>query len=306
MKNIKEQKILGVHHSADLDGLMSGAIIKYWANKQKKDLTLIGWDYGQKIPDNILEYDFVIMSDISFPKDTMKKLKEHYKDNFLWYDHHERTYTEMSDLKIGGNQTKDLSAQEITFNELLGDDFKMPNIVLNLGLYDSFRHFGTDMETKIFKHQLGARLLLKDFNGVYTSFVYALNDKKYDDELNAKMIEYGDVLYKQSELDANDVLNRLGYEKEIKGKKFFVYNKDRLNIFNFLKENQIKELNEKYHGVCSWQYYPDINKFKASLYSQTNDMSIIAKEFGGGGHAGASGFQTDDVNVFINQAKNKL
>ena len=67
-----------IYHSRDLDGWMSAAIVKLWNPK----VELIGWDYGQPIPD--ISFKEVIMVDISFPKEVMVD----NKNRLTWIDHH--------------------------------------------------------------------------------------------------------------------------------------------------------------------------------------------------------------------------
>lgn len=42
-----------------------------------------------------------------------------------------------------------------------------------------------------------------------------------------------------------------------------------------------------------------IETYKKDYYILNEDGSIIAKNFGGGGHAGAAGFLTTDINLII-------
>ena len=46
-------------------------------------------------------------------------------------------------------------------------------------------------------------------------------------------------------------------------------------------------------------------QWTVSMYSDKPDIdvSVIAKNNGGGGHKGAAGFQTDDISGIINQTK---
>jgi len=75
--------------------------------------------------------------------------------------------------------------------------------------------------------------------------------------------------------------------------KFICINKERFNPINF----GIDYHKDNYDGVASF-YFDGIN-YNFSLYSDTVDCSIIAKQFGGGGHKGASGFIVKDLNQII-------
>ena len=70
-----------IYHSRDLDGWMSGAIVKL----AFPDVEFIGWDYGQPLPD-IYDEDQVIMVDVSFPRDAMVEISQ--VNGLIWIDHH--------------------------------------------------------------------------------------------------------------------------------------------------------------------------------------------------------------------------
>lgn len=73
-------KTLIVYHSKDYDGICSREIVK----KAYPDAETFGFNYGDKIPDNLDTYDQLILVDISFPPDIMKGIK----DRLIWVDHH--------------------------------------------------------------------------------------------------------------------------------------------------------------------------------------------------------------------------
>ena len=52
----------------------------------------------------------------------------------------------------------------------------------------------------------------------------------------------------------------------------------------------------------AFKYDGKIKKWVVSLYTTkiNIDVSKIAKLYGGGGHKGAAGFVSDDINLFLN------
>ena len=87
----------------------------------------------------------------------------------------------------------------------------------------------------------------------------------------------------------NDVaimINRLDNNTIDKTYKFICINKERFNPINF----GIDYHKDGYDGCACFHYAND--KWNFSLYNDNGevDCSVIAKQYGGGGHHGASGF----------------
>lgn len=168
-------KTICIYHSRDLDGWMSAAIVKRWFKENNNQnspqvriydspyvdhttvrkpeneisLTFLGWDYSDEIP-NLSEYDKVIMCDVSFPAEEMKKLKDKhmgiFNPTFIYIDHH---ISAMKNLgidnensfapKYDGIQNTNYAACELTWKYFFPKE-EMPEIVRLLGRYDCFGH----------------------------------------------------------------------------------------------------------------------------------------------------------------------
>jgi hypothetical protein len=78
-------------------------------------------------------------------------------------------------------------------------------------------------------------------------------------------------------------------------RKFVCINKERFNPINF----GIDYHKDGYDGVACFHYTN--GKWNFSLYNDNGlvDCSVIAKQFGGGGHKGAAGFVVDDLTVIL-------
>ena len=147
-----------IFHEVDLDGWMSGAIVKKWWNEMPEmksaydTIDFIGYNYGQQVPD-LKDYDRVIMCDISFPKEEMEKLFDRLEGNFVWIDHHISAINMM--FSEGERSIHPLGLQDVKFSacELTWKYFfpekPMPELVRLLGRYDCFGHKGTDEELKV-------------------------------------------------------------------------------------------------------------------------------------------------------------
>lgn len=304
-------KTLCIYHNRDLDGWCSAAIVKYYFSTDANvDLTLFGWEYGDPIPEKEIEKsDSIIMCDISFPPDKMFEIYQSGKD-FHWIDHHKSSIEavqlewnltcdfskELNGIKdelgihaCSGLRNTKYAACELTWKYFFLS--KPPNFVWWLGMYDSFRHKGTEYELDVLKFQYAARAKWKqpdDFD-----YVFDLYDSKliFDDR---KMIREGDSIYKYLCTEADQIYAN-AFPATIKGHKFAIINRERFNPINF----GIDYHKDGYEGFgCFW--YTG-KKWAWSLYNDNGkvDVSEIAKNQGGGGHTGAAGFVQDNLNLMI-------
>lgn len=309
-----------------LDGWMSAAIVKKWwidqhpegkingklikeesFNHEDADIYFLGWDYGDSIPD-LSGYDKVIMCDVSFPAEIMLKLGDKFKSNFIWVDHHISALKELDNgndgCKFEGLRFADEAACELTWAYLFPGD-KMPEIVRLLGLYDSFRHKGTDEEQKVLEFQYGARQAISNYQEAYEYLSDQIADPKC---MNVKIIKSdGVAIYKYLCTEAQQtykkafpitINERMDLQDDRNYYKFLAVNQERFNPVNF----GIDYHKDGYDGfACFW--YKD-GKWMFSLYNDNGntDCSKIAKYYGGGGHKGAAGFVADNetFNKIIN------
>jgi hypothetical protein len=311
---------LGNIHATDLE-----------YNEKGDNLSLLGWDYGDAIP-NLSSYDKVIMVDVAFPAKEMKKIhlnltgmkgyfgegRKKQPSDFVWIDHHTSAIKEMEkeypignsipiSLPFGFRDTK-FAACELTWKYFYGDDpksLKMPEIVRLLGMYDSFRHKGTDEEQKVLKFQYGARAHMSNYEECYNKLYHSLLDGACYVEVLTSILESGKAIYKylctealQTYKKAFPVEFETGFLQsgkiktllvEYKKHKFLCVNQERFNPINF----GIDYHKDGYDGfACFWL---KDGKWNWSLYNDNGkvDCSVIAKQYNGGGHRGAAGMIID-------------
>ena len=323
-------KTVCIYHSIDLDGWMSAAIVKHWfVNNQSSDyyiydfhdyekpsgevseLCFLGWNYGDPVPD-LSEYDKVIMCDISFPKEEMRKLLDSVE--LVWIDHHISAIKEnwaISEETDGLRDAK-FAACELTwmyFFPSLSSESPwdgMPEIVRLLGRYDCFGHKGTDEEQKVLEFQYGARQCISNYEDAY---VY-LNAKDFGAYSVDTILTKGKSIYQYLCTEAKQVYKN-GFEiifTEIVTPgnaaykvtyKFICFNRERFNPVNF----GIDYHKDGYDGAACFHYANGMWNF--SLYNDNGkvDCSVIAKQFGGGGHKGAAGFRLENIEGFFKRHK---
>lgn len=325
-------KTVCIYHNQDLDGWMSAAIVQHWWQKQQgsyiqegnhitnpntgeDSIDFIGYNYGEPIPD-LSDYDKVIMCDISFPKETMLELGDRLSTNFIWIDHHQRTIDETNQYLIDNlsceieglvtekNELK--AACELTWFYFFSNE-EMPEIVRLLGRYDCFGHKNTNEEKYVLEFQYGARMVISNYEDAYQWLQHSLGSSNWMHEISTPeeyIWEDGQAIYKYLCTEAKQTYKN-GFEIEFNQthfhphdgiKKFICFNKERFNPVNF----GIDYHKDGYDGAACFWYANDMWNF--SIYNDNGlvDCSVIAKQYGGGGHKGAAGFRIKNLNKVIN------
>ena len=281
-------KVIGIYHSADLDGYSSGAIIK----KAIPDAKLIGWDYGNDIPD-IPCGSRVIMSDISFPIEEMVKIGERCK--LTWIDHHissikayEEYAVEFNGVPFEAYVNTNRSACELTWMYFYHDT-NIPLSISLLGIYDSWRNDDIEYwEEKVLPFQYGMRLQCNSPENFDVNLFYGTS-------LVESIIDDGNLILGYQKTQNETQCRKASFEIEWNGLKCICLNG---GGFNSLVFDSVYNP-EKHDLMMPFQF--NGNKWTVSLYSTKEeiDCSVIAKSMGGGGHKGAAGFQIEDIMQII-------
>lgn len=282
------------YHSADLDGLCSGALIKYY----NPEVELIGIDYNQKTDDEIFSIcknaNKVFLVDFSFSIDLMKKIRD--VTEFIWIDHHKSIINEAIDK---GFYTKGLLTPTRSACELVWmfynnhSDKDMPIAIKYLGIYDSWRRNEDDWEENILPFQFGAKHYITSVDSNLWKELFESKDFMLFNDIKLKgklFLEYQREQYKQ-------IVNRFGFKCVWQEYTALCCN---ANAFNDMLFDSI--VDDSIDLKITFCQLPN-GKWKISLYSNTIDVSIIAKNNGGGGHKGAAGFMVYNINSFLGGLK---
>ena len=282
-------KRLGIYHSKDMDGFVSGAVLKH----KFPDIELVGWDYAdERIPlSKLIKYEHVIMIDVTFPLDYMVEVADHVELTVI--DHHISFKKQVDKLKkVPFNYFYDnsVSACELGWKHYFGGE--VPRCVELVGLYDTWRG-STTSEWK--KSILPFKL-----------YSYSVVSSPADVPIN----KWFDISYDPTqEIKDGKIIQR--YVRSV--------NKSVANQQSFVIDNAYG----KYKALCintnlfSSDMFDDVNtkdidlfvgftynkgKWSISLRSNSEDVDVsdIAFHRGGGGHKGAAGFQCHNFqNIFL-------
>jgi oligoribonuclease NrnB/cAMP/cGMP phosphodiesterase (DHH superfamily) len=282
------------YHSADFDGIASAAIVNYF----KPGIELHPINYGQEFPwDTLIADELVYMVDFSLqPFSDMIRLNNTV--NLVWIDHHitainERVKSDaLLNKQFKGLQLSSTAACELVWRWFSRKDAPLP--IHYIGRWDIWDHYIPEIEL----FQLGLKVLNPDPTHLFwkTVFDYALADQasinlSYSVDWVTELIANGQILLEYETQRSKRICASYGQETFFAGyrcvalngptggSKMFeaVYNKDDYDIF------------------ISYCRLPS-QKWTVSLYSTGKvDVGTLAKAHGGGGHAGAAGFQTNEL-----------
>ncbi|MCK9558273.1 MAG: DHHA1 domain-containing protein [Candidatus Cloacimonetes bacterium] len=269
-----------VFHHNDADGRCAAAIIKSWYDVSHKpqdeydDFRTVEMDYKTPVPINQIDpHDTVVIVDFSFKPDIMKTVLAKTKMGAIWCDHHKTA--EAYGYNVAGKRDfteKGLCGAELTW-QFVFPRKQIPHWLTLLGDYDSWRMEHTDECLPFYEG-------LKLFDQSPTGGVWKLLFE--EESLWQKIVEEGKAVIKYRDNYCQEMRRAFGFETTIGGQKAYA-----LNVYRF--GSQAFGSKSKKYPVCI-AFISDGKQYTVSLYSETVDVSEIAKLFGGGGHKGAAGF----------------
>lgn len=280
------------YHKIDLDGKCSAAIVR----RKYPECELIGVDYPDR-PDfeKIEPGDTIFVVDFSFEPEDMERLyttewKSNGKQSGIelnWIDHHKSA---LEKAKITpyyhceGVREIGKAACELTWEYLFPDE-PMPEAVRLLGRYDVWDKSDKDAwESEILPFQYAMRCMnIQPYKGNWKKCFH--QETRLDD-----MIAVGRHVLNYEKSRNTAYAEAMAFPVEFEGHKAWAINKALSNskIFETIKDSHKRPL------WILFSYRDGIWKY--SLYSAPDsgiDVSEIAVKYGGGGHAGAAGFQSE-------------
>jgi len=264
------------YHHNDLDGRCAAAIVN--KNFQSKGpIEFIEMDYKKDVDVAAIQpNEKIVIVDFSFKPDVMKKIREKTSD-IIWCDHHVtcKDYDYFNDNLPGLRDLtlKGLSGCELTWKYFFPEQ-ALPEAVCLIGDYDSWRL----KNPNCFKFYEAMKTLDQSPKSLEWGVLF---DPTNTQEITA-LINMGTAVLSYRDNLCRDLTDMFGFDTEIDGVKAYATNFYRFGSGGFLERF-------KNYPVCIAFIY-DGKKYTVSLYSESVDVSAIAKKYGGGGHKGASGF----------------
>lgn len=267
-----------VYHHNDLDGRCAAAIMYLFArNKGFSAIQFREVDYKDSVDfSEIGREDTASVVDFSFKPEVMADLCRRAL-SVIWCDHHatakDYPYTDLPGFRDFSN--KGLSGCECTWRHCFGAAILPPAVRL-IGDYDAWR---LDEKPLCFEFYEGMKL---EGNQPPDSPFWEELITRHSLQRVQAIAAQGAAAIKYRDVYCAELAKAFGYETEINGHKAYA-----MNLYRFGS----KQFGDRFaeYPVCI-AYIHDGRRFTVSLYSETVDVSVIAKFFGGGGHKGAAGF----------------
>ena len=332
-------RYLLIYHKDDNDGLISGALINKWLKftyKEDANITLCPstyselselWESGEVANSWNNEYDYIIMTDLSFNEvSAMKYLKNTFKNHFIWIDHHAPAIKASIKEGYGGlegyrdtNQSAILNAYRYFYDPLniTRENGTLPNVLRVLSAYDSFSY-----------EREGYTLEYVEAVNLGANSTYELNFDKCTQMLNEILYyDYTEYVWKAS-INNDYILSNLEkcgkiiqQDERLKNKRiiadygdgdWFIENTNRKCIVLFMQGQTSLIMFDSVKHI-----YSNAAVFKRtatgywtmSLYNtNTNDNfhcgEYLKEKYKGGGHSGAAGCTLSE-SKFLKMLKNK-
>ncbi len=279
---------LCIYHSADLDGECSAAIVE----RAHPGIELHGWNYGDPIPwEKIEEADRVWLVDLSFqPWSEMERLYD-LRPTTVWIDHHKSAIADerASDIngRFPGIRSDGCAGCELTWNYLYAAE-PMPKGVYYLGRWDVWAWQRHPDRRTMERFQFGMR-------SMETMPCHADTREAWSRILDGDASWLNSICSRGSAvLDYRDEQNRRiaasAFETEIDDHRVLALNAGGgSTIFDSVWKGHLD-------CVAMLSFTRTSTAWRISLYSDRGfDCSVVAREHGGGGHAGAAGFTCTDL-----------
>lgn len=279
-----------VYHKGDLDGHSSGAIVRQGA--ADPEILMIPMEYGDPIPWDKLEGAgtvYVVDFNLEPLETNMPKLSE-MVDEVVWIDHHKSAIDAAESIGYNppGIRRVGQAACELAWEYFYRGSVKIPQAVWLLGRYDVWDHAASE---DVMPFQLGMQAqphtspmdpASEDFwLEAFLSTESFLGDRVNEGHTIGRFRQSLFKLYQQH-----------AHEITFEDENWIAINTQKIGSQAF--EGVFDP--DKHHGCISY-FRGGSGKWVISLYdpTQTKDLSVIAKKYGGGGHPAACGFTIHDT-----------
>jgi oligoribonuclease NrnB/cAMP/cGMP phosphodiesterase (DHH superfamily) len=275
--------MLCIYHIADHDGKGSAAIVK----SKFPETELMGLNHDMDIPyEEIEKHDKIVICDIALPVKYMFELNK--KIDLTWIDHHVSVINEYEELMksgeyepIKGKREVGTAALVLTWQYFYPQK-ELPEGLRLLGLNDIYDL--RDRRVRPFEYAVQTYGVNRPTDKIWQMLI--------NNEVNIKeMVEKGNAILSWVRNRNYRLVRGMAFESEYNGLRCICSNmaQGQSEFFDSLD-------NQRDFDFMVNFFMNKKNKWNLTFYTYKNDVDVskIAAEFGGGGHAKAAGASSLD------------
>ena len=300
-----------VFYHNDPDGWCSAALVRFWLEKEKipfKSEDFIEMNYDMEFPLDIVERsEPVFIVDFSLKSDVFWDLRCKTRD-ITWIDHH-KTAIESIDLDAldlshcAGLRIDGVAACMLTWiyfnsNAKFNPTYIASEIIESAPKFVQYIHL---WDTWQWKNQSDheyieafiTALMTRESHPLLSEMWDKLYLKKEFPNYMMQLVQEGYACIRFRDGYGKTCCDSIGKVIKFEGYRCFVCNMPKCNSEWFKSVNQ-----SDYDILMPFYFNMQTQCFVFSLYTSNQDIDVskIAVKYGGGGHKGASGFQTDNLH----------
>lgn len=273
-----------IFHHDDHDGLMSGAVAlrKFGRNAEAYKI-----HHGIPFPFEIVEPgETVVIVDFAVNSGGGLEQLCGITDNIIWIDHHisaiERDREVVRKYRVDGLLEVGRAACVLAWEYFFPGE-QLPLAVDLVGDHDVWTFVHGD-RTRFFQ----AGLYLRRAEAEDPFWQKLMDEGVNGGPLLEEVCRDGAVVRRYQQLKDDADIRRFGYETDFAGYRCVACN---------VKSNSYLFSSLKYRYPVMISYAFDGNGWKCSLFTERDDIDVskIAAEYGGGGHAQAAGFRVHEL-----------
>lgn len=282
-----------IYHSRDMDGWISGAILQ----KKYPGCTLIGYDYGDAMPSIPKRTTYIIIVDVCMEPQQMRELAAMATYGITYIDHHESSIEKIKNDIIANRQYS------------IGRVFSKPGEKI-AACELTWKHCFPGIEIPLYIELIGSQ----DSNRESTRYPIMPRDLMIQG-FQAKGFVSPETCPEWILTQQTDTLSMSYVAQKLRTTELYQYAKENAFPAMIAKKIAICLETDHFHpssfaGVYDEAVHNVMVAFKkkndewiCSIYSAKTEENAadIAKQFGGGGHAYAAGFQTKDIHSILKQ-----
>jgi len=303
-----------------MDGFTSGAIARHYFKSKGIPFKEIPFEYYDTFPVDEIEAGSTVyfMDVVQQPYEKMGEYNQKFK--LVVIDHHKSFLEHPVAKDLAGLRSTEFSGCMLTWKYFY-HDVPMPRLVFYLGKFDIWdREPWSDWVEKCVPANFGALAQnvhpsirrpgaqVDNFLDKYLDDFFSGNREEVESQIQT-VIEDGKKVWTYMYLEYAQGAEKMAVEaalqiplpdgqKDKYGNTFqnlnVVVMNSRMNSFGF--ESVFDP--EKHHAMVSWYMSRTPGVYEVSMYTPKTegiDLTLLAKKFGGGGHAGACGFKCSEV-----------